>query len=277
MLHVLPRDVVQTSLRIRQPKTNDYFLVNLGGLNMTSELPRVEDNELHNLIGDLKIEHESKSFDTLKFMFGNAGFTFYDSNYQTKIAEHLKDENEFIQDVYDYDNIEDIPNHLLENVIDRVEKNKASMNDKIQLMKYYFKKQFNLNTDEVVLKELWKYKKFVEAYKNINRSIINDVFGDNIIPLENYKLDEKLRESIITSFNLNKFNKKSDYFIVGHALTSHFSTNCLVKQKDQNNNEEITTNDKFNTLIQLIEDNLKPKLMNIENANLFEMIEENKL
>ena len=227
-----PRDVIQTSMRIRNPKDdviemyfydkadkdiyeyNDYYKSKL-------------DPAYNGLIDHLVVEKTSK--------FMPSFFKFCDlTNYKRhQIKVYKKKEAEkFVNDAFEskllmpYSKID-----LLDDIkADEIEKNNiwtynATMTEKFQVSKYYFNKRFwKLDHDE---KEFIWNNRLETAFKNIKCDLVKKVEGDNqcnLIDLKfnDIKVSDDTKNYVKETYNDFKY-KKDDLMIVNLLKFKGFS------------------------------------------------------
>lgn len=217
-----PRDVIQTSMRIRNPKDsiielyfhdkedkhiyeyNDYYKSKL-------------DLVYNGLIDHLVVEK------TAKFM--PSFFKFCDlTNYKRHQIKVMKKKcPKFVNDTFTskmlmpyskIDNLDDIKANEIEK--NNVWSYNATMTEKFQIAKYYFNKKFHkLDDDERNF--IWNYR-LETAYKNLNCDLVKKIEEDNncdLIDLDfkKIKVSEDTNKYIKENYNDFKY-KKEDMMIV---------------------------------------------------------------
>jgi hypothetical protein len=217
-----PRDVIQTSMRIRNPKDsiielyfhdkedkhiyeyNDYYKSKL-------------DLVYNGLIDHLVVEK------TAKFM--PSFFKFCDlTNYKRHHIKVMKKKcPKFVNDTFTskmlmpyskIDNLDDIKANEIEK--NNVWSYNATMTEKFQIAKYYFNKKFHkLDDDERNF--IWNYR-LETAYKNLNCDLVKKIEEDNncdLIDLDfkKIKVSEDTNKYIKENYNDFKY-KKEDMMIV---------------------------------------------------------------
>ena len=227
-----PRDVIQTSMRIRNPKDdvielyfydkadkhiyeyNDYYKSKL-------------DLAYNGLIDHLVVEKTSKFIPSF---FKFCDLTNY-KRHQIKVYKK-KEAEKFVNDAFEskllmpYSKID-----LLDDVTaDKIEKNNiwsynATMTEKFQVSKYYFNKRFWKLDDEE--KEFIWNNRLETAFKNINCELVKKVEEDNKCCLmklnfNDIKVSEDTMKYVKETYNDFKY-KKDDLMIVNLLKFKGFS------------------------------------------------------
>jgi hypothetical protein len=225
-----PRDVIQTSMRIRNTNENiiEIFFFDFTK-KRTIEYPvwyNKMDNKIYKFIIDKSIEEKQTNFTEVFFEFCN--LTNYDfSNMQDKI-KMLEDKNDnfkndFTNKFYElhqskvlmpYEKIEPISEEVAKQIEqEAVFIGKATQQDKFVLSRFYFDCYFN-NLDNNDKAYIWN-NRTKQFFKNKNDKLIKQILEDNKV--------KKLEE-----LNVNKINTSEE---TEKMIKSQFKS--TIKNKNQ--------------------------------------------
>ncbi len=254
-----PRDVTQVSYRPRTIKTNEIILCYIGSM---SQSPAWEmDTEIiscpiyKQLIFNILVELKSPLRKTLQLFFNKAHYKQHTNRealtgaISTEIDEMIaKYQNSVV-----YRHVDDIDNGLAELIQQRMFSNEATMMEKFQLQKYFFKMTFNADAEFVMLGEVnaldwfWNENKNTYFFKQIERICDdeNNIFNkikkfnnyDSVFPRDakKVKLNEELKDQIFKDFNFRTINKHScTISIIVSIYNSYFGKKIITTHYDSN-------------------------------------------
>jgi hypothetical protein len=219
---VFPRDIAQSSYRARHLRGRIYTakMTNRGGGNQGKELPPIENDKTFTaLYNSLMDEENAKCWEVFIWFCEQAGYKMVKDETETmKLAEVL--DNEDCLEV-GYNDIEDLPEDLHNDVYTRQITGHASLNDKLRLEKYFLEKEFKPKTPQTVLSTAWKYRNILPVILDVKRNpghILHKIareqgWQDCLNPpphgVKDLKLSKELREEIESQFKFRNYLRDS--------------------------------------------------------------------
>jgi hypothetical protein len=238
---VKPRDIIQTSYRLRKIYSNKLYLVQIGKGSKTNDFKKadIDDPVYNRLIDNLIIEEKSKGMKTLRMFFKKAGYLFDDLVVIDKFdKEQVQELNKFEEDIwkvnciYDYDSIpnpEDMDSH-----IGAVKELDATTMDKLIYLKFKFKCLFKEETPEEIIKGLWtnrnrviNYYEFLKTNDNIIKQILKELKLEKVDFSESkLQISDELRDKIFDQFIFTRISRDcSAKKLLSKALNTFFMMN----------------------------------------------------
>jgi hypothetical protein len=163
---ITPRQGIQVSARIRSLTTNEIIVYYLGRqINTEGAIKNYELIEscpvFKRLCKDSKIESDAPLKKAFEYFCMKAPYKMEISKVMidrsiTKEIEKLADNGY----EYSFDKIEDISNSVAESIQERVMQQDASMYEKLQLKKFFFRNQFFEGNDENTMTIVWNQNLF---------------------------------------------------------------------------------------------------------------------
>lgn len=285
------RDVIQSSMRIRNPNENImdiYFFdtINKDIIDKNAKYIKTDDIVYKNLINNVFLERQS-DFETTFLKF--CSLTNYQCN---SIRENLRIQNskeaKECKILVPYQSLEEIDELQCQELeVEKIYKMEASMIEKFQVQKYYFDIKFR-HLDEVNRAFVWNMK-LDNYFKNINCDLIKKIKADNNVELlskldpnnmkisestnmwikENYAVNEaglkcvnqkvsKLLNSKLgcEAIGISYHGKKSSYHI-GEYLDTLEGLEIMIKDNKAKEKKEKEEKEKADALIAFIDD-MKP-------------------
>jgi hypothetical protein len=252
--HNTPRQIIQVSYRIRSLSTGIIKVHFMGKMKQ----PACWDNDCSSincpnythLYNDLLIEKSAplrKSFEhfCIKAHYKQECETLKTNE---KLNSEIKALFEECQISHSYETIDEIDNVEAQNIQYRLFGNMATMHEKFQLKKYFFKTDFNNDCDEAMLGRIWdeNYLFFFEKMKVI-LSDENHLFhkiakfnGIDFFPtnFKKIKLNDEITEQIFKEFSFKYVTKKSSSITILHEIyTTYFGH---IYMTDYKKNKHVT-------------------------------------
>lgn len=292
-----PRDVIQSSFRIRKTKEQViefYRFPNLFKIlaNKRGEIFESQPLNKPNLIRPtpafkymmnfLLEEYNAKGHETLKKFFSETGYI--KNNYwiggDANPIEYKKFDGEGTMGCWDWENIATITKQEKEDKEQKVYANTATIDDKLQVRKWYndveFANKFEWEKDkwiedrestDSVRIEFYKKPKWLQAFKEVWKpySIIHHVITHNKINKSYEYNDKKLNiedKNEIENFlhivghgvgknHKDKFMKMTDHIIKKKIMNYYFGQSVIRNRKDWEDRNVPEFNDQFNSLAEL--------------------------
>jgi hypothetical protein len=263
-----PRDIIQVSYRLRHLKSNEIKICFLG--KMTQQNTFITDYQnincsiYENLIKNILIEKESPIRDTIKLFCEKAHYK------QKTNSQLISDElHKYIKDLLDnssssfsYNTIEDINEMDAEWIQNKMMCQTATMREKFQLKKYFFKLGFKKDAWDIQkndrytinLQQIWdenyifffeRMKKLIENNNNLFNKITKlskkitktDFF--QFIPNEDIfkiKLNKEFLDEIFSNFHFKYLTKSSSTSKILQEIYNLFFGRCIIKSNCINKN-----------------------------------------
>jgi hypothetical protein len=228
---VNPRDLIQSSNRIRHPKNkvikyvsmlslgyilNDFIPCEQDAIEKPNELYNDDDFRYKNILKNiwnnyLILEYDTKDDGTLFRFFEMAGLKtegvrYGNSDYRSDWEEFNKIMEKKDNTIFNYDNIETINDTKAQEIRELMNYNKASMIQQQQLRRYYNDKTFDDKTDEKIKKSFWLRPHLLRGFLDMRDKNILINYCFNI----NQKLWDNVRRrnyAMSDDDNIVKFNK----------------------------------------------------------------------
>lgn len=271
-----PRDLIQSSNRIRHPKNktikfvsmlslgfilNDFSPCEQDAIEKPNELYNDDKftykNVLKNLWNNyLILEYDTKDEGTLYKFFemaqmGNEGTRFGDKQYRERWIEMNEKLDEKPTNIFDYDTIEVINEMEANNIRDKMNYNRATIEEQQQLRRFYNDHSFIKKTDEKVKKSFWMKQTLLNGFIEMREqnSLIDYVFKIdnklwNNVRTKNYACDDddliiKFNKDVLTKQDKDYISSKlhldithTDKLIKKNILTYYFGKGCIVGGKE---------------------------------------------
>ena len=163
---ITPRQGIQVSARIRSLTTNEIIVYYLGRqINMETackDFQAMGNCPVYKrLFKDVHIEKEAPLKKAFEYFCMKAPYkmevskVMIDRSITTEIENLAKNEYE-----YTFDKVEDISGQVAESIQERVMQQEASLYEKLQLKKFFFRNQFLEESDESTLSDIWNLNLF---------------------------------------------------------------------------------------------------------------------
>lgn len=281
-----PRDIIQTSMRIRNTKENTiemffFDVMNKDFLDYPKLYSETDNQVFKNLIIDIYAEYHSNFVESFKKF---CDLTSYDySNVPVlKKKQKVKGMDNYINDLYEsnslleYTKVRDLNDDDLEYLQRKVIERKATMSERLAVDKYFFKIKFGyLCLDS--RKFIWNFqgRNFI---KGMEHEIIESVKKDNNITILEDLDFKKLNVSDHT-FNLIKtkysftFDNKNKKLLIKKVIDSILGVKAIESKrvgKDKRAEGDYTFSDLFNTLNNIFKEHLVVKEKEAEEARLYD-------
>jgi hypothetical protein len=163
---ITPRQGIQVSARIRSLTTNEIIVYYLGR-QINNETSNKDFDAMGNCIvykrlhKDSKIESEAPLKKAFEYFCMKAPYKMEIS--KVMIDQTITDEIKKLSEngyEYTFDKVEDIPHTVAESIQERVMQQDASMYEKLQLKKFFFRNQFLDGNDEHIMETIWNQNLF---------------------------------------------------------------------------------------------------------------------
>ena len=294
-----PRDVVQTSCRVRNPRDKNIKLCYLLGLSKLIngkntqepyELPFCMDdlelfekrqdyesmkNGLVNLYDSLKLEYNCKGEECLNFLFRMSEIKITKIIYSEKSFKDwfngmannkIKKELE-ANPIWNYDKIKNI-NHLEYKSIDDKVRGSWTSLEALRVRKYKLIKSFKKDTDPEHIKYFWDNPNVLEGYKKLNWD-----FNSIHMILNSYKKKFNENDDIEDIINIKKKLTESERNNIynKYLLKNNLTDNKIIinifnlnfgRNSLQMKNGELIFSNKFKTSFNLLKNIIKKKKCN---------------
>jgi hypothetical protein len=253
-----PRDIIQVSYRCRHLKSNNIYLCYLNTStqnNVFQNDDRLVDNctIYKNLVKHLLIEKKAPLKATFNYF---CNLAHYKINYSKEILN--KELDQYIKTLFDdvdlgysYSTIKDIDSEELEELEQKVFSMTSTLDDKMAIKKYYYKRQFiNKTADEV--QDGWnnrylfffsKVKQLLYNEDNIYNKIKEENKWESIFPsdveLNKVKLSETILDQIFKEYYFKDLTKKSSARnIIKNIYNNFFGKHLIKSTRDTNGDFE---------------------------------------
>lgn len=163
---ITPRQGIQVSARIRSLTTNEIIVYYLGRqINSPCDTKDIE--QMGNclvykrLFKDSKIEREAPLKKAFEYFCMKAPYKMEVS--QIMIDKTITDDIKKLSEngyEYSFQNVEDISHNAADSIQERVWQQEASLYEKLQLKKFFFRNQFLEGNDEVTMATIWDHNLF---------------------------------------------------------------------------------------------------------------------
>ena len=246
-----PRDVIQSSFRIRNTKENVIEFYRFPNVNkikalksQTRYIPPVmkrpktysPSDAFEYMSQFLTEEYNAKGYEILKYYFGETGYNIDELVYNK--CEEFKKEYKKANVDYDfleYDEIEDIDNKKGKTLQRKQFNGTATATEIQQLNKYFYNRHFTKDAPDDVKKNYWNKEKMIENVKEI---FINPILQKVItfdkteirFEINQNKINDNDLKEIVKYFSLsndlettiNKFETSKRTFTIKNMIMKHF-------------------------------------------------------
>jgi hypothetical protein len=244
-----PRDIIQVSYRCRHIKSNNIYVsyLNTSSTNLIfkNDSNLVGNCPIYNqLVNNILIEKKSPLKTTFNYFCNLAG-------YKIKYSKELinKDIDATIKALFDdvdlgytYNTIKNINSEELDILEQKVYSMEATLDDKIAIKKYYYKKQFSINAPLTDIQSGWD-ERYLFFFKRVKELIIepNNIYNkikifnnwDSILPsdiqINKAKLNNELIEQIFNEYYFKDLTKKSYHNNIIKNIYNNFFGKHIVK------------------------------------------------
>lgn len=244
-----PRDIIQVSYRCRHIKSNNIYIAYLNtsstNLIFKNDSNLVGDCPIYNqLVENILIEKKSPLKTTFNYFCTLA-------NYKIKYSKELinKDIDATIKALFDdvelgytYDTIKNINSEELERLEQKVYNMDSTLDDKIAIKKYYYKKQFTNNASNEDLQLGWN-EKYLFFFKRVKELIIEpeNIYNkikefnkwDSIFPsdvqINKAKLNNELIDQVFNEYYFKDLTKKSYHSNIIKNIYNNFFGKHIIK------------------------------------------------
>ncbi len=243
----LARDIIQSSYRCRNLKEQSITVVNFPGQKrpILNDFQKM-DLDFQCLLKDWKKEHLAPVEKSFKLFCHEANYNF--QKIEVKCTEIVKTYYKNFFNKYDvtfkYENINDLEPMQVHAIQKDIFCDRATMEDKLALHKYMFKKLFISETPNDVIQDAWNSKKQVffsnyRVLKHNKQGIINPILLEMKIKLPKINLEkvyfsesirDKIRKQIIGRYD---YTTASDSKLLALLLNSYLNMD-VVKYKNYN-------------------------------------------
>ena len=262
-----PRDIIQVSYRCRHINSNNIFVCYLNTQTTNAVFKNdsylVDNCPIYNeLVKNILIEKKSPLKTTFNYFCNLA-------HYKIKYSQEIinKDLDDTIKKLFDdvelgysYNTIKDINDIELEVLQQKMYAMDATLDDKMAIKKYFYKKQFKkscYNEEEIAIgwdnKYIFFFKKLKELITNED-NLFNKIkqFNnwDSIIPnneqLKKVKLNNELIDIIFNEFYFKDLHKKSYHItIIKNIYNNFFGKTVINSKSDKSKNYSYTIDDEI--------------------------------
>ena len=244
----VPRDIIQFSYRVRNLRSGIIKLTYLGTMNQPNswlnDCAHINCPVYNKLYSDILIERKSPLKRSVQLFCCYAHYKLELDDVHmldkmlTKQINDLFDEQEV---GYTYDTIQDINASQSEDIQTLVCAQEATMYNKFQLKKYYFKLRFKDKTD-TELNEIWNNNFeffFLKLASIINdeTSLFNKIKKHNelktIFPVDvsKTKLTSQIIDEIFESFSFKYLNKNSSSKLILKEIYNNYFSKYIISTK----------------------------------------------
>lgn len=224
--HNTPRDIIQVSYRCRYLDSGIIRVCYMGCMTQTTswlnDCTRMNCPLYTETYRDILVEQQAPTRRSFEHFCKKANYKQIQSELQidTETSKELDELLEKNQVYTGYMNIKDLSFEEKEEVEDRVICQQATVDDKYQITKYYFKHKFVEDADVNVLADLWdnKYTMFVKRMQKVltdKNNIFNKIAEhnsfDKLFPtdVKDTKLSDELKDRIFTEFTFKHITRGS--------------------------------------------------------------------
>ena len=241
---ISPRDVIQTSLRVRTPKESiiefvkmpcmSHLLKQIGQTTAIKKPNSDQSKILNDLQSSLLLEENCKGVECLYFMMEQTGYEF---GYNFRRNElDIKFREEFLardkdRTAWDYDNIKKIKQDTAQEIRKKIFKDLATMEEQLQLDRFYNDRYFD-NKD--VKKYFFKRPKLRDGFSLLfNKDYENTSLSFVITRTNNFDLvdkDTKEKIPMYIKWNYNPLTKEQKETIKNEL---HFTDEYINRSDNQ--------------------------------------------
>lgn len=256
--HNSPRDIVQISHRVRFLKSNLIKVAYLGRMTASNtwlnDCYKINDPIYTNLYNGILIERMSPLKKTFQFFCQKAHYKQETDDYKINelVEKELQDDLTKCDMTVYYN---DIP-ELTELDVDKIQKKciiqEASMLEKYQLNKYYFKNSFTEDVESNTLAEIWD-DKYQMTIRRIGTTLIEEQNVFNAIARHNNltqlfptdilktKLTDELIDDIFKEFSFKFVSKKSSSQKIVKEIYNMYFGKHLIRTEYTSDSNNVAT------------------------------------
>lgn len=259
--HNTPRDIIQFSYRARHLKTNTIKMCYMGKNliepnTWLNDCDRMGCNIYEKLYNDILIEKKSPLKKTIGLFCDKAKYkqSFKFEQYlNIQLQATIKKLNEELKIGYTYETITDISNNDADEIQNCICSQRATVFQKYQLRKYFFKKNFK-NKEDAKLKKIWDdgYEVFFERLANVlnddNNLFVKIQKLNNLktcfpISMNSMKLNDELKDEIFSTHSFKYLTKETTpKKILKEIYNLYFNKKVIDTRYDKNKNVEYIIN-----------------------------------
>ena len=263
-----PRDIIQVSYRCRHLKSNNIYVSYLN-TSTTNSIFKNDSNLVGNcpiynqLVKNILIEKKAPLKTTFNYfcMLAHYKIKYSKDIINKDIDATIKTLFDDVELGYTYDTIKEINSSELEQLEQKVYNMDATIDDKITIKKYYYRKQFFDKTAEEIQigwdNRYFFFFKRIKELKTEPDNIYNKIkeFNkwDSIFPtdkeISKVKLNNELIDQIFNEYYFKDLHKKSYHTNIIKNIYNNFFSKQIIKSKcDKNNNYTFLIDDEVRDL-----------------------------
>lgn len=246
---VLPRDIVQVSMRIRNLRENQVKLFRIKNSYSKQDCEKgyiVDDNHKQ-LVNDIIREEQNASVESLYHLFKIANYKVkQDKNTKNEVNENFFfDYQKLLEETqckFSFKNIPVIDHEYAELLYENTWYGSATYEDKLQLQKYNFTNQFISTLEHNTLCELWNNKNMFSKYHEFDehswmKDLMKELNITNLIIPKKVKISNELRNKIFNEFNFDRLKRDcNDKMLISRALNAYFKPYNIYNWKKTDSN-----------------------------------------
>ena len=259
--HNTPRDIIQFSYRARHLNTGIIKICYLGKMNQTNtwinDCENIQCPIYSKLYSDILIEKKAPIKKSIQLFCYHAHYkqeTENSNGIDVMLTKQIKDLFDNLQLGFTYNTIKDIDNKYADEIQQAICGQEATMYQKFQLRKFYFKSKFNDSTDDK-LSVIWDegYDFFFSKLANVlvdENNIFNKIKKINemttIFPVDvkKTKLDDDILTDIFKKFSFKYINKTSSHkLILKEIYNTYFNKFIITTKPDEKKHLEYMVNE----------------------------------
>jgi hypothetical protein len=250
--HNTPRDIIQVSYRARFLSTGIIKICFMGKMNQTNtwlnDCAKINCPIYTNTYNNILVEKKAPIKKSFQLFCVYAKYKQKTDDYKINQSIEKEIENALNEQGIgmSYDSIQDIDFSVAEFIEEKCFAQQATMLDKYQLNKYYFKKAFANNTPEEEMQEIWDenyiffFKRLATILKDEN-NLFNQIANlnkfNNLFPkdLKKIKLTQEIKDRIFKEFSF-KFigNSSANTKIAQEIYNTYFNKKIIRTTYDSN-------------------------------------------
>jgi len=259
--HNTPRDIIQFSYRARHLSSGIIKICYLGKMNQTNtwlnDCENISCPIYKKLYNDILIERKAPIKKSIQLFCYHAHYKQNNDTVDgidTMLAKQIKDLFDNMQLGFTYETIKDINNKDADEIQQAVCGQEATMYQKFQLRKFYFKSKFIDNTDEE-LSSIWDngYDFFFSKLGNVlidENNIFNKIKKLNELPtvfpvdIKKTKLNDDILTDIFKKFSFKYINRTSSHrLILKEIYNTYFHKFIIDTRPDESKNLQYVVDD----------------------------------
>ena len=255
------RDFLQSMYRVRHPKSTQMFLVrskmNLFGYEKLS-IRHPKCPAYTQLREDIAVEELANlnfnQWQTFNMLCRLANITIQPLRLKKAIIQnedYLARLEQDVELVFDWNRIDDILDYdTFKETLYKTYSNRATLDDRLQIEKYLFKRKFPENASEDEMKSVWTKKKdFIDKTYTLVRDeehLVNQIFKENHLELDSTLPDGMITKipvkELLQKFHFTKPIKNYESGLVAQVLNAFFGmrvySNCEGKKRKRKSQGE---------------------------------------